>query len=100
MTDDMEKDTLDDVIGRIEAGAKAGGARPYLLDYLKVAKENVFKKLVASPPSHDALLRVWGFAAGLDAIEQDLAETIREGVEAREMLKRDSAEAETPQAGG
>lgn len=99
MSDDREvPDGLDEKLDLIEAGAKAGGARPYLLDYIKHAKDNVFATLVNAPPTHPELLRVWGYAAGIAQMEKDLDETMREGAAAREALREaGSASAEEPQ---
>lgn len=92
MADEKSGD-LDELLNSVEAGAKAGGARPYLLDYLKTAKENLFKRLVNTPPTPEALLRVWGAAAGIDELEKDMAETIAEGKQAREILNGPSDDA-------
>lgn len=91
-------DALDDKLDLIEAGAKAGGARPYLLDYIQAAKRNIFVTLVNTPPTHAELMRVWGAAVGISELEKDLASSISDGAEAREALREaGSATAEEPQ---
>lgn len=97
MSDKEIPDGLDEKLDMIEAGAKAGGARPYLLDYIKAAKASIFATLVQTPPTHAELMRVWGAAVGISELEKDLASTIEDGAEAREALRQaGSASAEEP----
>lgn len=98
MPDDERKpDSLDECLERIEAGSRAGGARPYLLDYIRSAKSNIFVTLVNTTPTHADLLRVWGAAVGIAEMEKDLEATIQEGKEAR-VFVRELAPGEPGQA--
>lgn len=95
-------DELDVLLSRVEAGAKAGGAKPYLLDYINVAKRNIFDRLAAAPPTLEGLTRVWGAAVGIAELERDLTETITDGRDARIVLngpRTDPGQAEDAKEG-
>jgi len=92
-----EDSDIDKKLDRIEAGARAGGAKPYLLDYLRDAKAEVFEALCDAPPTLDGLMRVWGVATGIRQMERDLEATIVEGREARISLNSGTGPAEAGQ---
>lgn len=92
MSDSEAKRELDELLDRVQEGAKALGAKDYVTKYVEDTKRSIFDLLVASSCDHQSLLRVWAYAIGINHIEKDLASVIRDGAEARKEVMQAPSE--------